>query len=662
MLEGRLAALRSRTDRHALLWSSGVLFAAIVLHVDRLPPWCTLTILALIGWRIVTALQGRQPPGKFAIAILGATLLLGIASQFSGVSGLAGGTALLTCMGALKLLETRSRRDYFVVIGVALFLVIAACLDRQSLLRLPLYIAITWLICTALAIVGTPNVPLPARRAASIAGRALVWALPIAIVLFLFFPRIQGKTWTLPGSGTAVTGLSNEMNPGAISELTTAYDPAFRARFVGRPPPARELYWRGPVLQNFDGYTWRREPRSIYRQAPLQYLGEGYRYRITLEPHQRNWWFALDLPTGGPSREVMFTWDYMLVSLQPVRQPVSYDLVSHTETRTTEPLSPLQRRLALHLPAGRNLRSHELAVAMRARAGSDASYVQSLLAMFRDGGYVYSLTPPKLDVDSIDDFLFNTRSGFCGHYASAFVNLARAGGVPARVVTGYQGGEWNPIGGYYIVRQSDAHAWAEVWLEGRGWTRVDPTGVVAPERLDRGFFEALPQAVSTTDRMLREIDWLSDARLAWDTLNTWWKDDVLEFDLGSQFALLSRLGFDSPRVAQLGTLLAGAIAVWLGWLLLRFGRMPRARDRDPLARAWRRLGERLAKAGVARRPDEGPLDYAQRLRLTHPALATNVAPLAERYARLRYGPTPSDPDAITAFVRAANSVRLRETG
>ncbi|MCU0758160.1 MAG: DUF3488 and transglutaminase-like domain-containing protein [Steroidobacteraceae bacterium] len=652
------------TDRPAelrpLLWSTGVLLAAVALHVDRLPPWCTLVILGLAGWRLVLALRGRAPPGAVPRTAIGVLLLVSVAYQFSGVSGLAGGSALLAGMGALKLLETRSRRDHFVVIGVSLFLVLAACLDRQALPRLPLYVAVTWLVCTAMAIVGTPQVPLAARAATSLAGRALALSLPVAIALFVFFPRVQGQVWALPGSGAGVTGLSNEMSPGAISELTTAYDPAFRARFSGRPPPARELYWRGPVLQNFDGYTWRREPRSIYRQSPLRYLGTGYRYRITLEPHQRNWWFALDLPVASPDREVRFTWDYMLVSLQPVRQPVSYEARSHTVVRATEPLTPLQRRLALQLPPGRNPRSVALGRALRAQVADDAAFVQALLALFRDGGYAYTLTPPKLDLDSVDDFLFNTRRGFCGHYASAFATLARAAGLPARVVTGYQGGEWNPIGAYFIVRQSDAHAWAEVWLEERGWTRIDPTAVVAPERLDRGFFEALPGAVSTTDRMLREIGWLADARLAWDTLNTWWKDEVVEFDLGSQLSLLSRLGFDSPRLSQLGALLAGAVLAWLGWILLRFGRMERRRDADALARAWRRLGERLAAAGAGREAAEGPVDYAARLRATRPVLGERVGPLLEQYARLRYGPAPAAGE-VAAFARAVRALALRES-
>jgi protein-glutamine gamma-glutamyltransferase len=268
------------------------------------------------------------------------------------------------------------------------------------------------------------------------------------------------------------------------------------------------------------------------------------------------------------------------------------------------------------------------------------------------------LTPPRLDLDSIDDFLFNTRQGFCGHYASAFATLARAAGLPARVVTGYQGGEWNPIGAYYIVRQSDAHAWAEVWLDERGWTRVDPTAVVAPDRLNRGFFESMPGGVSQTDRMLREIGWLADARLAWDTVNTWWKDQVLEFDLGAQLGLLSRLGFDSPRIAQLAGLLAGVLAVWLAWIALRFGRMERQRDRDALARDYRRLCRRLAALGLPRETSEGPLAYAQRIATLRPPLGAELLPVLESYARLRYGPDP-DPTEMRAFTARARRLSLR---
>ncbi len=645
----------------ALLWTTGVFVAAVLLHVDRLPAWCSVAVLALAAWRASTAVRGRSLPGSLPRLVIGSVLLLAVALQFSTISGLAAGTSLLAGMGALKLLETRARRDYYVVFGVSLFLVVAACLDRQSLLRMPLYVGVVWLSCTALAIVGTPQVQLGTRAAAAIAGRTLGFALPIAIALFLFFPRLPGQVWALPGTGAGVTGLSNEMSPGAISELSSSYEPAFRVRFFGRMPPPRDMYWRGPVLQNFDGYTWRREARSFYRQAPLRYLGDPYRYRVTLEPHQRSWWFALDTPTASPTRNVVFTYDYQLVASRPVTQTVSYDLSSHTGTRASEPLSPLQRRLALQLPAGRNLRSVALARELRAAAADEAGFVAAVLDRFRSDGYTYTLTPPRLDLDSIDDFLFNTRQGFCGHYASAFATLARAAGLPARVVTGYQGGEWNPIGEYFIVRQSDAHAWAEVWLEGRGWTRVDPTAVVAPDRLNRGFFESMPGGVSQADRMLREIGWLADARLAWDTVNTWWKGQVIEFDLRSQLGLLSRLGFDSPRVAQLAWLMAAALLAWLAWIALRFGRMERQRDSDALARDYRRLCARLAARGLPRETSEGPLAYAQRIARLRPALAVELCPLLESYARLRYGRDP-DPQELRGFRARVRRLSLGQAG
>lgn len=645
-------------DNRALLWTTAAFVASALLHIDRLPPWCSVVVLALAVWRVVLALRRRALPPSAVRLMIGATLLAAVAAQFSTFSGLAAGTALLAGMGALKLLETRGRRDYFIIIGASLFLVIAACLDRQSLLRFPLYVATVWLVCSALAVAGTPDAPISARTAIMLAGRSLAFAVPMALGLFLLFPRMQGQIWALPGSGAGVTGLSNEMSPGAISELSSSYEPAFRVRFFGAIPKPQDLYWRGPVLQYFDGYTWRRETRSFYRQSPLQYLGERYRYRVTLEPHQRNWWFGLDIPTASPDREVLFTHDYQLIALRPVNQAVSYELQSHTRTRATEALSPLQRRLALQLPAGRNPRSVELARALRAGAHDDAAFVAALLQLFRRGGYHYTLTPRRLELDSIDDFLFNTREGFCGHYASAFATLARAGGMPARVVTGYQGGEWNPIGTYFIVRQSDAHAWTEVWIEGSGWTRVDPTAVVAPDRLNRGFFESMRAAVSQTDRMLREIGWLADARLAWDTVNTWWKDQVIEFDLRAQLGLLSRLGFRAPQVAHLGLLLAVALTGWLGWIGWRLGRMERPRDRDALARAYRRLGERLARQGLVRAPHEGPLDFAHRIARERPALGSRVQPLLAAYGQLRYGPDP-DPDRLQHFVRAARRLSLR---
>lgn len=637
-------------------WALGSYAAAVVLHVDRLPVWCIAAIALIVLWRLFAALASLDLPHRLIRLGLGAALLFAVVAQFNAISGLSAGTALLAAMGAVKLLETRSRRDHYIVLGVSLFLMLAATLDRQDLPRLALYGAHLWLCCATLAVIGTPGADLRARAALGLAGRSLGYALPIMLLLFLFFPRVQGQIWSLPAGGAAVTGLGDEMSPGSISQLSESEEPAFRVTFDGVRPPSTSLYWRGPVLHQFDGYTWRREMGRVYRSAALTYTGTAYRYRVTLEPHRQRWWFALDLPVAPAQPGLFFTFDYQLVSAEPVTQTVSYEMTSHIDYRSDDAASLLARRIDLQLPANRNRRALEWARRERARAGSEAAYVQTVMNLFRDGGYVYSLTPPLLDLNSVDDFLFRTRTGFCGHYASAFATLMRAAGIPARVVTGYHGGEWNPIGQYLIVRQSDAHAWAEIWIDGRGWTRYDPTSVVAPDRLQRAALDRIATLTDGVDPLLAELTAWSRIALSWDAVNTWWKIQVLEFDLGRQFELLGNLGFDRPGLRQLGWLLAGGLAAWLALIALRFGRAPRPPRGDALARAYRRLCARLASAGLARAAHEGALDYAARLARERPELADRVVPALERYADTRFGPDPGA-DAVRALARELRSLR-----
>ncbi len=298
---------------------------------------------------------------------------------------------------------------------------------------------------------------------------------------------------------------------------------------------------------------------------------------------------------------------------------------------------------------------------MRANAGSEPAYVAAVLEMFRDGGFEYTLTPPRLDFDSIDDFIFNTRRGFCGHFASAFVTMMRAAGVPSRVVTGYQGAEWNPVGRYFTVRQSDAHAWAEIWVDGRGWTRVDPTAVVAPERLRRGVFELLPESMSAPARLMRQTPWINRSAQTWDALNEWWNSRVLKYDLSSQLNLLGQLGFDAPEWKHLGWLLAAGFVGWLlvvAWHVARTGRRP---PPDRLARAYLRLCGKLARAGVQREAYQGPLAYAETVKRRRPDLAAVARSLLTRYADLRFGRDPVTTRApeIIEFERAVSRLRVR---
>lgn len=634
--------VRTQLVATPLWWTSLALVGGILLHIDRAPLWVWLTAFALILWRLAAACSRNvRLPGKVTRALIAFALVGGVFAGFHTLNGLIAGTWLLLLMCTVKLTETHARRDQYIVVGGTLFLLLAACLERQSLLRTPLYVLETWLCCATFAIIAYSPAARPlsfdTRAAFLLAGRALLYALPLAVILFLVFPRLPGAFWALPRTEAAETGLSDRMSPGSISQLTSSYDIAFRVKFQGAAPPPRERYWRGPVLHKFDGYTWSREFDAVYGAQPLQYLGPAYHYRVSLEPSQQRWWLSLDTATGSPDRRVAFTYDYELIAIDPVTSLTTYDAISHTQTRPTRPLSRLARRNETALPAGRNTRSMQLAREMRERAGSDGAFVSAVLEYLRTGGFVYSLTPPLLDYNSVDDFLFNTRSGFCGHYASAFVTLMRAADIPARVVTGYLGGEWNPIGEYFIVRQSDAHSWAEVWLEERGWTRVDPTVVVEPERLTRGMLDLLPEAGSTQTRLVRASPTLVELLHRWDAINTWWNDHVLKFDYRSQLSLLARLGFQSPDAAILGWAFVTVLLVWLGWIAWHFGRGSPQRRPDRLARAYARLCRKLARVGMPRPPYLGPLAYADALGERRPDLAGAVRDLLTRYADLRYG-------------------------
>jgi transglutaminase-like putative cysteine protease len=587
--------------------------------------------------------------------MLAVLLVAGVVVRFHTLNGLSAGTALLILMGAVKLLETRAQRDQFIVVAAAVFLLLAACLDRQGLLRAPLYLFQAWLCCAALAVVAYASTASSSamgfdnRAAMLLAGRSLLFALPLALMLFVFFPRLPGAFWAIPRSDEALTGLADSMSPGSISQLTTSYDVAFRARFEGPPPPAQERYWRGPVLHEFDGYTWRRRARSLTPMQPLQYLGSEYRYRISLEPSAQRWWFSLDTATGSPAPKVYFTYDYQLISTEPVTEGTNYTLVSYTSTRALHPLPELSRRYDTDVHGDRNPKSRALAVKLRRGVASDSAYVATVLDFFRAGGFQYTLEPPQLGFDSVDDFLFNTRLGFCGHYASAFVFMMRAAGTPARVVTGYLGGEWNPIGRYLVVRQSDAHAWAEVWLDGRGWTRVDPTAVVAPDRLSRGILDILPDAVSAPARFVRSQPWLAALLQRWDALNTAWNDRVINFNYGDQLRLLERFGFRSPGARELGWAFGAGLVGWMLWIAWHVGRgTPRPRP-DKLARAYTALCKKMGRAGVTRESHQGPLAFASEVSKRRPDLRNDVQGLLIRYAQLRYGHT--EPDSYLANVR-----------
>jgi protein-glutamine gamma-glutamyltransferase len=637
-------------------WVVGAYLFGALLHLGQLPLWVILVAGSGGIWALAAA-QGRARLPRRIFKVSLTVLLTGtVLAMFHTLNGLNAGSALLILMGAVKLLEATTRRDRLIVVGVGFYLLLAACLESQQMLRAPLYLAQAWLCCTALLYASHPEAPLPARRAGVLSARSLAFAAPLAVLLFILFPRMAGAFWSLGGSNEGETGLSDTMSPGSVSELGNSVDPVFRAWFDGPPPPPPERYWRGPVLHDFDGYTWTRSNGDLFTPESLEWGGPAYRYRIRLEPDSNPWWPALDTLQSDQAPGTHVTPDRQLVAYRPAHDAVTYTAVSYTATRSPDVLSSLARRFDTKFPRDRNPRSQALARRLRAAAPDVPAYVNSVLALFRDGHFEYTLTPPLLDLNSVDDFVFNTRRGFCGHFASAFAMLMRAGGVPARVVTGYQGGEWNPIGRYLLIRRSDAHAWVEVWEDGRGWVRVDPTAVAAPERLRRSILDLLPGAGSVPDRLIHQFSWLQRGHIVWDAANAWWSTQVVAYNYASQLRLLDRLGFGDPDWQQLGWLLAATLGVWLGVISWQFSRVRGGGGADRLGRAYLRLCARLAQSGAVREPHQGPLAYAAALRGASEPTA-QARELLSLYARLRYGSVDPDLGQLREFERRVSRWR-----
>lgn len=639
--------------RLPMLLLLGAFAASCLLHADRAPPWCTAVAVAAVLWRWLHFRGRLALPNRFLLAGISLLLLCAVLASFRTLNGVAAGTALLVVMGAAKLLESRNARDAVVVTTVSLVLTLAAALDRQGLGRLPLYVGTGWLALAGIAALGSVRSAQSARHAFRVAGMAALYAMPLAALCFVFVPRLPGALWALPGANAAETGLSEEMSPGSISELSISEEIAFRVRFEGAPPPVAQRYWRGPVLHEFDGYTWRRRSGQEARNAPEEMLSPALRYEVMLEPHGRNYLFALDTLARIEGIRYQRLFDGELHAARTITSPVAYQATSHLQARNSGELSVLGRRVDTRLPQGRNARSIALAQELRAAQRSDAAYAQRVMEYFRDGGFEYSLTPPLLDYDSIDDLLFRTKLGYCGHFASAFVTLMRAAEVPARVVTGYLGGSWNGIGGYYTVRQSDAHAWAEVWLDGQGWTRFDPTGVVAPERLQRAAADLLAGRRDASGALLGEAGWLRGLRDTWEAAGGWWQAQVVNFNRARQLNLLAMLGLDDLDYGGMVLLLTAGGVLWvllLTAMLARRGPRPR---RDHLGRLWEDFLVMLRRRGITVADHDGPDAIRQRARRLLPEAAGDIDVFAAGYARLRYG------DGNAADARALDALRVK---
>jgi protein-glutamine gamma-glutamyltransferase len=625
-----------------LVGISACLALALLAHLGSLPVWVLVTVAVSGGIRAARARRGRAAPPRAVRLAIDALAIALLFLQFRTFNGLSAGTALLALTAGLKLLETNTQRDIYVITLIIYFLSVSALLEGESFWLLAYLIGVCWLTTASLLRL-TSTLPVPEwRRSLRYAGRILSQALPLALVFWLFFPRFAGPLWHMPDDGSSAgSGLSDTMSPGDITELALSDEIAFRVRFSTAPPPPQERYWRGPVLHDFDGRTWRRTSSFLNAAPALQLQGPAYRYTLSLEPHQHNWIFALDWPSHWDLPRGALTGDYTLIQPDPVSRPIDVEAISYTRVQSSEPLSLLSRRRDTKLPSNRNPRTVQLAQSLRGVHPDDMDYVRAVLELFTQQPFYYTLTPPKLADNSVDAFLFDTKRGFCGHYASAFATLMRAAGIPARVVTGYQGGTFNRFADYWILRQSDAHAWTEIWIEGRGWLRIDPTSAIAPSRVERGLADAASADGPLISRWQRRTPWLADTRLRLDALRQLWRERILLFDQDSQQKVLEWLNIPEPDGQKLVMLLTAAMTLVFGWLTWAVRREINPARKEPLIRAYSRLCAKLAAVGMPRLAHEGAEDYAARVAQGRPDLGPAVIGLCRHYSLLRYAAAPA---------------------
>jgi transglutaminase-like putative cysteine protease len=564
--------------------------------------------------------------------------------QYGTLFGRDAGSALLAAMLALKFLELRRLRDYVLGVLLIYFLIVLGLLYSQAMWLVVYLVAIFVLTTATLVRLAVPGAR--ARFALRLAGVLMLQALPLMLVMHLLFPRLQGALWGLPHDAqSGLTGLSDEMYPGSIHELSLSEDIAFRAYFQGPVPPPAQRYWRALVLWTTDGQGW---TRGLLSQAQLKYAATGAAifYTLTLEPASRPWLPALDLPAHIPPGTRLRS-GLVLETALPVRGRMQLEMSAHTQYQMND-LQENERRAGLQRPGLISARVTDLVTRWRQSTRSDAEVVGAALAYFRNERFFYTLEPPALEDNPVDEFLFETRRGYCEHYAAAFVTLMRIAGIPSRVVTGYQGGVLNPAGNYLIIRQLDAHAWAEVWLPGQGWARVDPTAAIAPERIEYGIdgirrlLERGATLGATTPETLRDLLALDaieqvrqQLRLSWDSANTAWQNWVLGYDRARQRELLAQLGFEDVNPLRLIGLLALLVALVMGiYVLLTRRRVPRP---DPVQRAYFAFCRKLAHVGLERAPQEGALSFAERGARQLPQFADAIHTITHVYLCLRYG-------------------------
>jgi len=636
----------------------GIHLVALPLY-QRIHTLILIILFALSIWVVLILSQRVKQPSDLVriLTLVFSVFFLIIAN--GTIFGQQAGTSLLLLLAVMKIFEVRSKRDINVIVFMSFFLIASNFFFTQSPLMAVYVFTIVIYLTSLLIYLSDTLGTISFMQRLKTASRAVAIAIPFMLILFVLFPRIPSPLWGLPKDAqTAKTGLGEDLTLEGISRLVSSGDVAFRVDFDGEPPPHYLLYWRGPVLSHYDGKTWSRNdaPSSAIANLTGSTGSRTYTYTVTLEPHNKKWLLSLEHPTALKT-DLRLSRELQLMSKNRITDIMSYTVTSSTDV-VNAGLFEQEVYRNLLLPKKLNPKSQQLALQFHNRAnGNPEAIVRSALAYFRDQEFYYTLSPPPLGYHSMDDFLFETKKGFCGHYASAFVTLMRSTGIPSRVVTGYQGGVINPVDNYMIVRQSDAHAWAEVWLGDKGWVRVDPTAAVSPSRIESGIVNAGLEPNKLPALLITDNAFLERSRYVIDSMQNSWNKWVIGYNQKRQDQLFGAFGFENIDASQLTLLLVFAMtfsgAVLAGFMLRR----GTDNKLDKPLYYYNVFCDKFRRAGLERYRHEGEQDFLGRIKQSFPTSARAAEIITNSYQQIRYNDHP-DERYKKNFFRIAKNFRV----
>jgi transglutaminase-like putative cysteine protease len=635
----------------ALLFTLPPFFDSLAVWV----PWLFLLSLALKFWMEPKGYRLRSIVLKLMLV---ATAVTTAFISYGSARSLEAGISLLVVLMSLKILEAHTARELRVMVLIGWMLCLCGfCLSQDFATALCLLVAFALLV-VALVQFHRGASPGAVWPPVATTCKLLLQALPLVVFFFLLFPRINaGFRFELRPFRSANTGFSDRLAPGSIAALANSSEIAFRAEFPGSSTrPSGPMYWRGVVMWDCNGMEWRAPyaPQPKSSSSTLETASSGRlaipsanaketQQRITLPPNGARWMFALDRPINAVPRAMLARGDY-LYSSEPIRKARRYDVTS-SEFSANE-ITPRERAEALEVPASISPAVRDLARSWALQNRDSRGVVSSALQFFRTQGFSYSLTPGEYA--DLDEFLFRRRVGFCEHYATSFATLMRLARVPARVVVGYLGGEYNDLGHFFLVRQADTHAWCEVWLPESGWTRVDPTSAVAPGRASLDLTSFLETRIASDQMGVRSNSLIArllrsgvftDIRFLWQTVSYEWDTRFLAFDADVQDVLLTSMGIASRGtvflVVEILLVVIALLASYFAWMQVR----TRARL-DRVKALYEYFCRKTARLGVPRDPCEGPLDFARRAAQSLPNESNSIRRIADTYVLLRYAPQP----------------------